>query len=71
MCCPFMKLYTIKSFADLLVNSTQYQKLKTREKRLLLLDRCNWFISAIVKNTIKNDEPYGTYVNEDRCKKRT
>ena len=58
-----MNQYTIKGFADILVTSSQYQKLKTREQKLLLLDRCNWFISAIVKDNIKTDKTYGTYVN--------
>jgi len=58
-----MNQYTIKGFADLLVTSTQFQKLKTREQKLLLLDRCNWFISVIVKDNIKKNEPYGTFVN--------
>jgi hypothetical protein len=58
-----MNQYTIKGFADILVTSIQYKKLKTREKRLLLLDRCNWFISVIVKDNIKKNEPYGTFVN--------
>jgi len=58
-----MNQYTIKSFADLLVTSTQYQKLKTREQKLLLLDRCNWYISAIVKDNLKNNNAYGTFVN--------
>ena len=43
--------------------STQFSKLKTREKKLLLLDRCNWFISSIIKEHLKLDFPYGTYVN--------
>ena len=58
-----MNQYTIKGFPDLLVTSAQYKKLKTREKRLLLLDRCNWFISVIIKDNIKKNEPYGTFVN--------
>jgi len=58
-----MNQYTIKGFADLLVTSTQYQKLKTREQKLLLLDRCNWYISAIVKDNLKNNNAYGTFVN--------
>ena len=63
MWCSFMNQYTIKGFADLLVTSTQFQKLKTREQKLLLLDRCNWYISAIVKDNLKNNEAYGTFVN--------
>ena len=58
-----MNQYSIKNFPDLLTNSIQFSKLKTREKKLLLLDRCNWFISSIVKEQIKLDAPYGTYVN--------
>ena len=58
-----MNQYTIKSFADLLVKSTQFKKLKTKEKKLLLLDRCNWYVSAIVRDNIKNDNPYGSYAN--------
>ena len=58
-----MKQYTINGFADLLVSSTQFKKLKTREKKLLLLDRCNWYISSIVKQNIQEDKPYGSYVN--------
>jgi len=58
-----MNQYTIKGFADLMVTSTQFSKLNTREKKLLLLDRCNWFISSIVKEHLKLDKPFGTYVN--------
>lgn len=58
-----MKQYTINGFADLLVSSTQFKKLKTREKKLLLLDRCNWYISSIVEQNIQEDKPYGSYVN--------
>lgn len=58
-----MKQYTINGFADLLVSSTQFKKLKTREKKLLLLDRCNWYISSIIKQNIQEDKPYGSYVN--------
>ena len=58
-----MKQYTINGFADLLVSSTQFKKLKTREKKLLLLDRCNWYISSIVKQNIQEDKHYGSYVN--------
>ena len=58
-----MKQYTINGFADLLVSSSQFKKLKTREKKLLLLDRCNWYISSIVKQNIQEDKPYGSYVN--------
>lgn len=58
-----MNQYTIKGFADLLVTSTQFKKLKTREKRLLLLDKCNWLISNIIRDNIKTDKTYGTYVN--------
>ena len=58
-----MKQYTINGFADLLVGSTQFKKLKTREKKLLLLDRCNWYISSIVKQNVQEDKPYGSYVN--------
>ena len=63
MQCSFINQYSIKGFPDLLTTSTQFNKLKTREKRLLLLDRCNWFISSIIKEHIKLDSPYGTYVN--------
>lgn len=58
-----MNQYSIKGFPDLLTTSTQFNKLKTREKKLLLLDRCNWFISSIIKEHLKLDFPYGTYVN--------
>lgn len=63
MWCSFMKQYTIKSFADLLVSSRQFESYNTREKKLLLLDRCNWYISFIVKENILKDKPYGTFVN--------
>jgi len=58
-----MNQYSIKGFPNLLTTSTQFSKLKTREKKLLLLDRCNWFISSIIKEHLKLDFPYGTYVN--------
>ena len=49
MWCSFMKQYTIKGFADLLITSTQFNNQKTRDKKLLLLDRCNWLISSIIR----------------------
>ena len=55
MWCSFMKQYTIKSFADLLVSSVQFKSLETKEKKLLLLDRCNWYILLIVKQNIQQD----------------
>jgi hypothetical protein len=58
-----MKQYTIKTFADLLVGSIQFKSLETKEKKLLLLDRCNWYISLIVKQNIQQDKSYGTFVN--------
>lgn len=58
-----MNQYSIKGFANILVTSTQFKNLKTREKKLLLLDRCNWFISTIIKANIKLNEPNGKYVN--------
>ena len=58
-----MKQYTIKSFADLLVSSVQFKSLETKEKKLLLLDRCNWYISSIIKENIQQDKSYGTFVN--------
>ena len=51
-----MKQYTIKSFADLLVGSVQFKSLETKEKKLLLLDRCNWYISSIIKENIQQDK---------------
>ena len=50
-----MKQYTIKGFADLLITSTQFNNQKTRDKKLLLLDRCNWLISAIIRLHIKTE----------------
>ena len=50
-----MKQYSIKSFADLLVSSVQFKSLETKEKKLLLLDRCNWYILLIVKQNIQQD----------------
>ena len=58
-----MKQYTFKGFADILVTSTQFNNQKTRDKKLLLLDRCNWLISSIIKLHIKLNEPYGKYLN--------
>ena len=58
-----MNQYSIRGFPDLLITSTQFNKLKTREKKLLLLDRSNWFISSIIKEHIKLNVPYGRYVN--------
>ena len=63
MWCGFMKQYTFKGFADILVTSTQFNNQKTRDKKLLLLDRCNWLISSIIKLHIKLNEPYGKYLN--------
>ncbi|MDG1328986.1 MAG: hypothetical protein P8P27_01985 [Flavobacteriaceae bacterium] len=58
-----MKQYTIKGFADLLITSTQFNNQKTRDKKLLLLDRCNWLISSIIRLHIKLNEPYDKYLN--------
>jgi len=52
-----------KGFPRLTRYLSTIQETKNKRKRLLLLDRCNWFISVIVKDNIKKNEPYGTYVN--------
>lgn len=41
----------------------QFKSLKSKEKKLLLLDRCNWYISLIVVQNIQQDKSYGTFVN--------
>ena len=56
-------VYTINGFSELLKTSFQFKEQSTEEKKLLLLDRCNWFISSIVRDNLSKNEPYGSYVN--------
>ncbi|NVJ89708.1 MAG: hypothetical protein HWD82_09770 [Flavobacteriaceae bacterium] len=56
-------LYTINHFSELLSNSYQYNNQSTESKRLLLLDRCNWLITAIVSVNLNRNEPIEEYVN--------
>lgn len=56
-------LYTINGFFQLLTTSSQYKQQSTEAKKLLLLDRCNWFITAIVSLNLNRNQPIEEYVN--------
>ena len=56
-------LYTINGFSELLTTPSQYNNQSTENKRLLLLDRCNWFITAIVSLNLNRNQPIEEYVN--------
>ena len=56
-------VYTINSFSSLLATSPKYQEQETEEKKLLLLDRCNWLITRIAIINIYRNEPVYNYVN--------
>jgi len=56
-------VYTINGFSSLLTTSPKYQVQETEEKKLLLLDRCNWLITRIAIINIYRNEPVYNYVN--------
>ena len=56
-------VYTINGFSSLLTTSPLYQEQETEEKKLLLLDRCNWLITRIAIINIYRNEPVYNYVN--------
>ena len=56
-------VYTINGFSSLLTTSPKYQEQETEEKKLLLLDRCNWLITRIAIINIFRNEPVYNYVN--------
>ncbi|WP_296636241.1 hypothetical protein [Polaribacter sp.] len=56
-------LYTINGFFELLTTSSQYKRQSTEEKKLLLFDRCNWFITSVACINIQREQPYEEFVN--------
>ena len=56
-------VYTINGFSSLLATFPLFQEQETQEKKLLLLDRCNWLITRIAIINIFRNEPVYNYVN--------
>ena len=57
------KIFTINGFSELLTTSSQYKKQLSKEKKLLLLDRCNWLITKVISYNLFRDESAEDYVN--------
>ena len=61
ICVPnTMKLYTIKSLPELLLNTSLFEGKSRRNDKLILLDKCNWIIHRILTSTYgKNEDNVG------------
>ena len=61
ICVPnTMKLYTIKSLPELLLNTSLFEGKSRRNDKLILLDKSNWFIHRILTSTYgKNEDNVG------------
>ncbi|MAJ38388.1 MAG: hypothetical protein CMC19_10885 [Flavobacteriaceae bacterium] len=55
-----MNLYTLKGLPELLLNTSLFRGKRRRNDKLILLDKCNWFIHRILTNTYgKNEDNVG------------
>ena len=55
-----MNLYTLKGLPELLSNTSLFKSKRRRNDKLILLDKCNWFIHRILSNTYgKNEDNVG------------
>ena len=55
-----MNLYTLKGLPELLINTSLFRSKRRRNDKLILLDKCNWFIHRILSNTYgKNEDDAG------------
>jgi hypothetical protein len=58
-----MEQFTIRGFKDILENSSEYKSIESADYRLVLLDRCNWYISFILKTIEAKNKPLNHFVN--------
>ena len=58
-----MWLYTVNHLESLLQKHHNYSSISTKRNKQLFIDKCNWFISHIIKSQIKSEKGLGELVN--------
>ena len=58
-----MKLYTIRNLESLLQKHQNYSSIVSKHYKRLFIDKCNWFITHIIKSQIKIEKGLGELVN--------
>ena len=58
-----MKLYTIRNLESWLQKHQNYSSIVSKHYKRLFIDKCNWFITHIIKNQIKSEKGLGELVN--------
>ena len=58
-----MELLSIKGFPSILAKTEELKSIRRRDNKLLLLDKCNWFITQIAKKSYAIDREFDDYVN--------
>ena len=58
-----MKLYTIRNLESLLQKHQNYSSIASTHHKRLFIDKCNWFITHIIKSQIKIEKGLGELVN--------
>ena len=58
-----MKLYTIRNLESLLQKHQNYSSIASLHHKRLFIDKCNWFITYIIKSQIKIEKGLGELVN--------
>jgi hypothetical protein len=58
-----MELLSIKGFPSILAKTDELKLIGRRDNKLLLLDKCNWFITHIAKKSYSIDKEFNEYVN--------
>ena len=58
-----MKLYTIRNLESLLQKHQNYSSIASKHHKRLFIDKCNWFITHIIKSQIKSEKGLGELVN--------
>jgi hypothetical protein len=58
-----MELLSIKGFPRILAKTEELKSIGRRDNKLLLLDKCNWFITQIAKKSYAIDKEFNEYVN--------
>ena len=58
-----MKLYTIRNLESLLQKHQNYSSIVSKHYKRLFIDKCNWFITHIIKSQIKSEKGLGELVN--------
>ena len=58
-----LKLYTIRNLESLLQKHQNYSSIVSMHHKRLFIDKCNWFITHIIKSQIKIEKGLGELVN--------